>query len=467
VREVALTPASATLIKDGTVQLRADVRDGEGNLVTSRPVTWSSSDESVAIVDSAGLVAGLGAGTTTIRASSDGVDGTAEITVEELSFALIGSGFTHSCGLTTDGRVYCWGSNGEGKLGDGTDEPSLLPSPVAADIELTLLSVGFAHSCAIAQTGSAYCWGSGAFGKLGNADEISRRSPVAVAGGLSFAAISAGRDHTCGITTSGDAYCWGLNEDGQLGSTTSQLCSDPNGGTPLPCATAPVAVSGGHTFESIDAGLAHTCGIRPDAAAYCWGSNQWGELGIGADVPPSSVTPLAVAWPAGFAQIVASYHGYTCGVGLGDGLGYCWGNNDLGQLGRGTISGEEHDVAAVPAGTTFLSMQAAIFHTCGLATDGTAYCWGQNPFGLGHGGTTPSELPVQVASGLRFVNLATGWYRTCGVASDGIAYCWGNDPLGNGSPDPSATPVRVSGQPESPYKTAYGKRRSGARRMSP
>ncbi|MEE9133062.1 MAG: Ig-like domain-containing protein, partial [Gemmatimonadota bacterium] len=190
VREVALTPANATLIKDGTVQLRADVRDGEGNLVTRRPVTWSSTDESVAIVDSSGFVTGLRAGTTTIRANSDGVDGSAEITVEELSFAVIGSGFTHSCGLTTAGRIYCWGSNGEGELGDGTGEPSLLPSRVAADVEITILSVGFAHSCAIAESRSAYCWGSGAFGKLGNAAETSRRPPVAVAGGLNFAAIS-------------------------------------------------------------------------------------------------------------------------------------------------------------------------------------------------------------------------------------------------------------------------------------
>ena len=166
-----------------------------------------------------------------------------------LSFATIRAGGEHTCGVTTGGEAYCWGSNGSGQLGDGTNTGSFGPVAVAGGLGFTTISAGWAYSCGLTADGTAYCWGSNALGQLGDGSGTQQSTPVPVAGGLRFATISAGSAHTCGVTTNGAAYCWGANPDGRLGDgTTSQ-------------ATTPVQVAGGFTFTTVRAGGNHSCGV--------------------------------------------------------------------------------------------------------------------------------------------------------------------------------------------------------------
>jgi alpha-tubulin suppressor-like RCC1 family protein len=185
-----------------------------------------------------------------------------------LSFATVSVGGRHTCGVTTDGFAYCWGSNGYGELGEGdtTFQPS--PVAVAGGLRFASVSAGMIHSCGLTTSGTVYCWGFNADGQLGDSTTDDRLSPVPVAGGHTFTSVSAGSYHTCAVTTGGDAYCWGDDELGQLGDGTNGTQRE-----------APVLVLGALTFASVTAGYAQTCGLTTDHVAYCWGSGGSGQLG--------------------------------------------------------------------------------------------------------------------------------------------------------------------------------------------
>jgi alpha-tubulin suppressor-like RCC1 family protein len=244
--------------------------------------------------------------------------------------------------------------------------------------------------------------------------------------------INSGGYHTCGLTSTGAAYCWGRNDYGQLGDGTTTN------------RTSPVPVAGGLTFQALAAGGYHTCGLTASGAAYCWGSNQYGQLGDGMQTDRGS--PVAVAGGLTFQALSAGdYH--TCGL-TASGAAYCWGNNSVGQLGDGTTNSRSRPVA-VAGGLTLRALSAGSDHTCGLTASGAAYCWGYNSYGqLGDGSTTNRTSPVAVAGGLTFQALSAGDYHTCGLTSTGAAYCWGNNAygqLGDGTTTSRSSPVAVAG----------------------
>ena len=120
-------------------------------------------------------------------------------------------------------------------------------------------------------------------------------SLVPVAGGLTFAGVDAGGGHTCGVAAAGAAYCWGLNETGQLGTgsaTGPESCLGMN--EPFqPCSTVPVAVAGGLSFTAVTVGDLHSCGVTAEGTAYCWGWNEYGQLGDGTTT--QRLTPVLVS----------------------------------------------------------------------------------------------------------------------------------------------------------------------------
>jgi hypothetical protein len=139
----------------------------------------------------------------------------------------IGTGFAHSCALRNDGTAFCWGSNQEGQLGDGTTTARLVPTAVAGGNTFSRLTTGDRHSCALTAAGAAFCWGDNTFGQLGDGTTSDKLAPTAVTGGLVFAYLKAGELSTCGVTSTGTAYCWGDNEYGQLGDGSTTASSVP------------------------------------------------------------------------------------------------------------------------------------------------------------------------------------------------------------------------------------------------
>jgi alpha-tubulin suppressor-like RCC1 family protein len=189
------------------------------------------------------------------------------------------SGRFHSCGVTTDDVAYCWGTNAFGQLGDGTQVDSPAPVAVGGGLEFRDVIAGILHSCGVTTQNTAYCWGHNQAGELGHGDVGGASQPVRVARGLSFAQVDGGTTHTCGLTTTGEAYCWGTNLLGELG-TGSPLELER---CPLArsCSIRPLAVLGGFTYRSLQAGGGHSCAATERGVAYCWGRNDQGQVGDG------------------------------------------------------------------------------------------------------------------------------------------------------------------------------------------
>ena len=272
-------------------------------------------------------------------------------------FASVQVGARHSCGVTTTHAAYCWGDNAAGQLGDGSGVARSSPVAVAGGLSFDALSVGGYHSCGLESSGAAHCWGSNEEGQLGDSTTRPSPEPGAVAGGYTFLALSASGFHTCGITANG-SYCWGYDADGELGTGATSgpdVCSGQ-----FPCSTTPVAVVGGHNFAALSAGLFHSCGFEATSgAAFCWGNSEVGQLGSGVTGPElcsgqyfCSSVPLAVARGLSYAAMSSgAYH--TCAVTTTQ-AAYCWGINANGQLGVATT--ETCSPAAYPCATTPLQV---------------------------------------------------------------------------------------------------------------
>jgi alpha-tubulin suppressor-like RCC1 family protein len=386
-------------------------------------------------------------------------------------FAAINAGVASGCGLTASGNAYCWGANDLGRLGDGTTQDHVAPVAVSGGQRFSVLRTASLQICGLATDGAAYCWGSNLFGALGSGKTSATQmcfsadwaeegvgsqpcspSPTPVSGGLRFVALSSGlTTSTCGLTPDGSAYCWGYNRDYELGSGTPTPCyssADSAAFIPVspnqPCSTVPVPVSGALHFAAISSGGYHTCGLTTGAEAYCWGYNQYGELGDGGTT--NHQVPVRVSSAPRFIAInTGSYH--SCGLTI-DGLAYCWGLNSLGQLGSGTTMDSSVPVL-VSGGLRFTTVTTGSWHSCGLTRTGEAYCWGGNGGALGDGTAANSDVPVLVSGGLRFLSLSAGGQNTCGVTVDGT-YCWGaNDygQFGDGTTTSSSIPVKAAIRP--------------------
>ncbi len=147
---------------------------------------------------------------------------------------MLGAGGSFSCGVTTNGRAYCWGYGNVGQTGDGKTSNRLWPKvPVAGGLDFTRVSAGHFHACGETTNKRAHCWGWNHEGAIGDGTKTMRLSPVPVAGGLLFSQVSGGSSHTCGRTPAAVAYCWGWNGYGKLGggSFSDQLTPSPVAGS--------------------------------------------------------------------------------------------------------------------------------------------------------------------------------------------------------------------------------------------
>jgi alpha-tubulin suppressor-like RCC1 family protein len=255
--------------------------------------------------------------------------------------------------------------------------------------------------------------------------------------------VTTGRDHTCALKVGGVAFCWGSNQFGQLGTQRSDTLCGPKDSNYI-CVLAPVAVEVPYRFRSISAGTAHTCGVTEPGEAYCWGLNTNGQLG---DISRGGPFPVRIPTNVPWTQISAG-DTHTCAV-RSDGALFCWGSNDRGQVGNGGLSGITgiSRVQQLPSGVA--SVSAGTQRTCARLVAGAVYCWGGIWFkregGLEY--TQAQPQPRLVPQSPAMTRISVGALTTCGTDASGFGYCWEANPrgeMGTGDNEGSTTPRRIA-----------------------
>ena len=263
-------------------------------------------------------------------------------------------GREHACAVLADESVACWGKNGSGQLGDGTTAGpercqfeifscSKAPVSVIGITDAIKVVAGIeGYSCALLKTGHIDCWGYNGAGELGDATTTDSDVPVEVRGITNATSLAAGTS-PCAVLAGGRIECWGFNEEGQLGDGTStgpERCHEGQ----WPCSTTPIEVSGVTNATAVSSGLEHACAVLADGSVECWGANEDGQLGIGNNTIPTecegrvcSTTPVPVKF-IGAVKAIAAGDQHTC-VLLAAGGVDCWGLDESGQVGNGTLGG--------------------------------------------------------------------------------------------------------------------------------
>jgi alpha-tubulin suppressor-like RCC1 family protein len=322
----------------------------------------------------------------------------------------VDAGVSHSCAVAADGLLACWGANDYGQLGNGltgnqpTPTPQAVTGGILAGKQVVQVAAGYRHTCALTKDGILACWGDASQGELGNQPSASSAVPVAVFTGGTLAGravtqVSAGVDYTCAVA-SGAVTCWGDNLQGQLGDTSTT-------DRPIPVVTNASAGSAllGRTVTDVSAGFDHVCARSSDGSLACWGSNGSQQAFPSATLKKTAVPTLVDQGALAGRQVtqVSAGREFTCAVASGSVV--CWGANDVAQMANGPASNTPQAIPALAttaspsalAGKTLTMVSSGAAHACAVATDGSLACWGSAESGaLGTAGPASRSVPWSV-----------------------------------------------------------------------
>jgi len=305
----------------------------------------------------------------------------------------VSAGYQHSLGLRTNGVLYAWGCNGQGRLGDNCTTNRSSPVSVVGFTDWCQAAAGRNSTLAVRTNGSAWAWGSNESGQLGDNTTVSKSSPVSVVGGFTdWCQISSGYKYSLALRSGGTLWAWGYNGSGRLGDNSATNRSSP------------VSVVGGFTdWCNISAGHTHSAAVRTNGTAFAWGRNNYWQIGNGGNTSASS--PTQVSTYTDWIQVSAG-NNFTLGV-RSNGTAWGWGSTRYGQIG---VNKGGNYCCITPASivggfTDWCRASAGFRHSLGVRTNGTAWAWGDNNYGqLGNNATGDLSSPVSVVGG--FTNWA-------------------------------------------------------------
>ena len=349
----------------------------------------------------------------------------------------IATGTYHSCAINVQGGVSCWGYGGWGLLGNSNGSSSSEPVTVTGLTSgVTQLALGQHHSCALTTQGTVKCWGAGWYSALGNGNGSDMYAPVdASLLTAKVKQITAGYQHNCVLTTTGGVKCWGWNGYGQLGDGTFSEITTPKDVIGLTSGVVQISTTYGHT-----------CAVLTNHTLKCWGLNDQGQLGDGTYT--TQTVPVMVQGLNGNVKSVSTGRFNTCVITLTNAV-KCWGYNGWGQLGNGSTASSVSPVD-VPSLGNISKLSIGEGQICSVSVNGELKCWGRNDQGQVGDGTVSSRLtpftPDGMSSHVSDV-WASGYIHTCAVIDGGVVKCWGYNgwgQLGNGSTASSLVPSDVT-----------------------
>ncbi len=327
---------------------------------------------------------------------------------------------SNACALRSNGDIVCW---------NGINAPNTLSALTgnASAVSVGGGLIGYNYqtyfACAVTKAGAVWCWGNdNSSGQIGIGTTAVATVPDPVSTLSSgVRSVSAGMNNSaCAVATDGNVWCWGSNAGGLLGN-----------GTNAPSSLIPVELKGfTDKVASVAVGYTSACALTVGGGVECWGSNESGQLGNGSMM--ASTEPVPVTGIASGATAVSVGAHYACAVVTG-GL-QCWGSNGFGaSTVPGPVMGLSTDVTDVSVG----------YDSACAVVGGAVKCWGQNGDGqLGNDSTTPSAAPVLVSNlSSAVVGVSVGYEFGCAVTATGAVWCW------DGKPSTPSVPLRIQGFP--------------------
>jgi alpha-tubulin suppressor-like RCC1 family protein len=360
-------------------------------------------------------------------------------------------GGDHACATGADGAGFCWGYNTWGQLGDASaplqaSQPIHVQGVLDGTSGTTIVQFSLADfsSCVRLSDDSVKCWGKDALAEFGDGvlDVYPVPIPVAVSSLAQVAQLAhsesevsfAGNlvEHGCARRRDGSVACWGSNMFGELGLGQTSTVVLPT----------PTDVPGLANVVDLAVSSYHSCAVLADGTVECWGLNDEGALGDGTTMHRSSPTPVV-----GLADVRAVALGFEHSCALtGDGSVWCWGVNDRGELGDGTTD-KRIMPEQVPGVSDVVQIAGMQFDTCARRADNTVVCWGDNESGQRGDGTTNAQLSPSTVPGLTDVTeIGVGAGFACARRADAATWCWGRNSsgqLGVGDMNVHSVPTQV------------------------
>jgi len=306
-------------------------------------------------------------------------------------------------------RLYVWGSNNNQALGiNWVDET---PAPVKIDGGTNWKQVAngpFASGAmaAIKTDGTLWTWGTNSYGKVGTNDTINRTTPVTTfAGGTDWKQVACGQHHVAAIKTDGTLWTWGFNSYGRLGDNTTTTRSTPV-----------TTFAGGTNWKQVSCGESYTAAIKTDGTLWTWGRNHGGQLGDNTITTTNRSTPVTTF--AGGTNWKQVFCGYANTIALkNDGTLWVWGFNSYSQAGTNWISADAIPNQTLAEGTNWKQVSCGREHTTAIKTDGTLWGWGLNSYGrLGINDTINRTTPVTTfAGGTNWKQVSAGNQHTVAI----------------------------------------------------
>jgi len=349
--------------------------------------------------------------------------------------------------LAMHGRVFAWGHDASGELGDGSTTARPLPVAVTAvPAGAVAVAAGKSHGLALMADGTVFGWGHNRSGELGDGTKIDRLLPVRIKGLHDVRGLAAGDGFSLALEADGTVLAWGNNKSGQLG----------DGNAPMDHAAAAVVHGLGPSSGVVEIAAGSSFGMvrKADGSVWEWGNGTSGQLGDGKNDKQSAPTVVKGLGPGSHVIAVAGGGAFSLAL-KSDGTVLAWGHNRSGQLGDshpGIDRAVPAAVVGLGAGSGVVGIAAGDSFSLALKKDGTVLAWGHNKSGELGDGSAPTDhaTPVRVAgfgpgSGVRAV--AAGGFHALAITASGIVWAWGNNSsgeLGDGTaPTDHHTPVRV------------------------